>query len=181
MWLTPKGATMLYIKIGDEKYPAEFESFTTQLGHTAIRVISDAPTAEGFLIVDENDKVISDKSDYTFLYMEEENAKDYTNVAEEPIPTQSFSVGSPINPIQRQINALNKRVSDITPYTMSKESGIQDKECIFDGQYKDGVISATVITSRGDYIPCTVEKSADNITVKFEELTDVATVTVSIQ
>ena len=171
---------MLYIKIGDEKYPAEFESFTTQLGHTAIRVISDAPIAEGFLIVDENDKVISDKSDYTFLYMEEENAKDYTNVAEDPIPTQSFSVGSPINPIQRQINALNKRVSDITPYTESKTAYIDDEYVLFDIA-KDGNISVFMVDTEGQNVPFTFEQINGQIRVSFEKRNSLATVTISIQ
>jgi hypothetical protein len=169
---------MLYIKIGDEKYPAEFESFTTQLGHTAIRVISDAPTAEGFLIVDENDKVISDKSDYTFLYMEEENAKDYTNVAEEPIPTQSFSVGSPINPIQRQINALNKRVSDITPYEQSKVGYYGESEKVFYG-VPQGNVSVFFDNYDGGYEISRVE---DRLTVSLpERLQDMTNINIMIQ
>lgn len=175
---------MLYIKIGEQKYPIDkFNTFQTQMGNVAVRIIGDVPLAEnGFEIVDDEDNVIGDMSEFTYLYREEDNCKEYTKVAEEIIPTQSFATGDyPDNPIQKQINALNRRVSEITPYTVSKEAGIQDKECVFDGMYKDGIISATVITSRGEQIPCTVEKSADNITVKFDELTDVATVTVSIQ
>ena len=175
---------MLYIKIGENKYPIDkFGTFITQLGNSAVRIVGDVPLAEnGFLIVDDEDNVIGDMSEFTYLYREEDNVKEYTKEAEEIIPTQSFATGDyPDNPIQKQINALNRRVSEITPYTVSKEAGIQDKECVFEGQYKDGIISATVITSRGEQIPCTVEKSADNITVKFDELTDTATVTISIQ
>ena len=175
---------MLYIKIGENKYPIDkFGTFITQLGNSAVRIVGDVPLAEnGFEIVDDEDNVIGDMSEFTYLYREEDNVKEYTKEAEEIIPTQSFATGDfPDNPIQKQINALNRRVSEITPYTDSKEAGIQDKECVFDGNYKDGVLTASVVTSRGEQIPCTVEKSADNITVKFDELTDVATVTVSIQ
>lgn len=174
---------MLYIKIGEQKYPIDkFGTFITQLGNSAVRIVGDVPLAEnGFEIVDDEDNVIGDMSEFTYLYREDENCKEYTKVAEEIIPTQSFATGDfPVSPVQRQINALNRRVSEITPYTVSKEAGIQDKECVFDGNYKDGVLTASVVTSRGEQIPCTVEKSADNITVKFDELTDVATVTISI-
>lgn len=178
---------MLYQKIGEQKYPIDkFTTFATQMGQTAVRIIGGTPTAEnGFEIVDDADNVIGDMSEFTYLYREDENVKEYTKESEEIIPTQSFASGDiPITPydvLSRRISAVNNRVTEITPYTESKEAGIQDKECVFDGQYKDGIISATVITSRGEQIPCTVEKSADSITVKFDELTDVATVTVSIQ
>ena len=173
---------MLYIKIDDNKYPIEsFNVFTTQNGQTGVRITGDTPLADGFEIYDE-DVLVADGKDYTYLYREDENVKEYTKEAEEIIPTQSFATGDyPVDPVQRQISALNRRVSEITPYTVSKEAGIQDKECVFDGNYKDGALTASVVTSRGKQIPCTVEKSADNITVKFDELTDVATVTVSIQ
>ena len=170
---------MLYIKIGDNKYPAEFESFTTQLGNPAIRVISDAPTAEGFEIVDENDKVISDKSDFKYLYMEEENAKDYTNVAEQPIPTQSFNVGNTtVNPLQRQINSLNKRVSDITPYEQSKVGYYGENEKVFYG-VPNGNVSVFFDNYTGDYSTSRIE---DRFTITFpERLTDMTNITVMVQ
>lgn len=174
---------MLYIKINEEKYPIkDFQVFTTQMGNNGIRIIGDVPTANGFLILDDEDNVIADRSDYTYLYREDDKCKEYTAVAEEIIPTECSYMGDvPTSPIQRQISALNNRVSAITPYTESKEVGIQDKECIFDGNYKDGVLTARVMTSRGEQIPCTTEKSGDSIIVKFEELEDTATVTIQIQ
>lgn len=177
---------MLYIKIGNEKYPCDISTFTTQLGNDAIRIKGDVPLAEdGFLIVDEEDNIIADKSEYKYLYREDDTCKEYTKVAEAQIPTQSFAMGdvppSGYDILSRRISAVNSRVSDITPFTMSKTVGIQDTECVFDGEYKDGVISATVVTSKGEYIPCTVEKSADNIAVRFKELEEVATVNISIQ
>lgn len=173
---------MLQIKIGEQKYPIEsFNVFTTQNGQTGVRITGDTPQANGFEIYDD-DVLVADGKDYTYLYREDENVKEYTREAEEIIPTQSFATGDiPVSPVQRQINALNRRVSEITPYTVSKEAGIQDKECVFDGNYKDGVLTASVVTSRGEQIPCTTEKSGDSIIVKFNELEDTATVTISIQ
>lgn len=173
---------MIYVEIDGEKYPCEIDYFHTQLGSKALRIKSvDAPVAEnGFKIYNE-ENLVADNSDFIHLYREDGNIKEYTKDAEDIIEAEGYISDIPVNSIQRQLSAINNRINEITPYTMSKEAGIQDRECFFEGQYKDGVISATVITSRGDYIPCTIEKSADNITVKFEELTDVATVTVSIQ
>lgn len=79
------------------------------------------------------------------------------------------------------INGNRKSVSDITPYTESKTAGIQDTVCVFDGHYQQGVISAMVVTDRGTLVPNTIEWSDDNITVRFDELTETATVTIQIQ
>lgn len=79
------------------------------------------------------------------------------------------------------INGNRKSVSDITPYTETKTAGIQDTVCVFEGHYQHGVISAMVVTDRGTLVPNTIEWSDDNITVRFDELTETATVTISIQ
>ena len=173
----------MYIKINDEKYPIkDFQVFTTQMGNNGIRIIGDVPTASGFLILDDEENVIADRTDYTYLYREDENCKEYTSVAEEIIPTECSYMGDvPISPIQRQISALNNRVNEITPYTESKEVGIQDTECIFNGNYQQGIITAMVVTDRGTLVPNTIEWSDDNIAVRFDELEETATVTIQIQ
>ena len=79
------------------------------------------------------------------------------------------------------INGNRKSVTDITPYTESKTAGIQDTVCVFEGHYQHGVISAMVVTDRGTLVPNTIEWSDDNITVRFDELTETATVTIQIQ
>lgn len=167
---------MLYIKIGDNKYPANFESFTTQFGNTAIRVISDAPTAEGFLIVDDNDKVVSDKSDFVYLYREDERCKEYTQVEEEPIPTQSFYVGSEPSPIQRQINALNNRVNQLTPYTASQIGYYGETEKVFYG-VPMGNVSVFFDGYSGDYSKSRIE---DRLTVSFDALSAETQITISV-
>lgn len=75
----------------------------------------------------------------------------------------------------------NENVDKITPYIESKTAGMQDTKCVFDGHYQQGVISAMVVTDRGTLIPNTIERSDDNITVRFEELEETATVTIQIQ
>ena len=172
---------MLYMKIGDVKYPAETQSFTSQFGNNAIRVISeDAPVAEnGFLIVDENDKVITDRSDYIYLLRETEGYKDYTAVPEEVVPVECFSMGDvPINPVQRQINSLNSRVNAITPYVQSKEAFYGEIEKVFYG-VPNGNVSVFFDNYSGEYEESLVE---DRLTIKFpERLTDMTNITVMVQ
>lgn len=174
---------MLYIKIGNEKYPCKIGTFTTQLGNDAIRIKGDVPLAEdGFLIVDEEDNIIADKSEYKYLYREDDTCKEYTKVAEAQIPTQSFAMGdvppSGYDILSRRINAVNSRVSDITPFTMSKQVGIDEYECFFD--YRDGNISAWLVTADGQE-SCEYEIIDGKIRVFFEPLTEVATINISIQ
>ena len=173
---------MIYIETDGIKYPIEkFQVFKTQFGNDGIRIYGEVPITDGFRIY-VDDELIADKSDFKYLYREDDVCKEYTAVEETPIPTESYAMGDvPVNPIQRQISALNKRISDITPYVESKDAGIQDKECIFYGSYKNGLLTANVVTSRGEQIPCKTEKSGDDIIVRFEELEDTATVTISIQ
>lgn len=174
---------MLKIKIGENEYPIDkFGTFTTQFGNNGIRIVGDVPLAENGFELYDDDVLIGDMSNYKYLLREDDKCKEYTEVEEQIVPCESFLMGDvPPSAISRQISSLNRRVSEITPFTMSKTVGIQDTECVFDGEYKDGVISATVVTSKGEYIPCTVEKSSDNIAVRFKELEEVATVNISIQ
>lgn len=172
---------MLYQKIGENKYPIKkFNTFITQLGNSAVRIIGDVPLADnGFEIVDDNDNVIGDMSEFTYLYREDDTCKEYTKVAEEIIPTESFYVGDyPVSPIQKQISALSRRVSEITPYTQSKMVGIDDTECFFD--YRDGNISAWLVTSDGQSA-CQYEIIDNKIRVFFDALTEAGTVNISIQ
>lgn len=172
---------MLYMKIGDVKYPVETQSFTSQFGNNAIRVISeDAPVAEnGFLIVDENDKVITDRSDYIYLLRETEGYKDYTAVPEEVVPVECFSMGDvPINPVQRQINSLNSRVNAITPYEASKTAYYGEIEKVFYG-VPDGNISVYFSNNPVAYDIIRVE---DRVTIRFtSRLTDNTDITIMVQ
>lgn len=177
---------MLYIKIGETKYPIDkFTTFATQMGQTAVRIIGDVPTAEnGFEIVDDADNVIGDMSEFTYLYREDENVKEYTKESEEIIPTQSFASGDiPITPydvLSRRISAVNSRVTQITPYEQTKTAYIDDTDVFFDIP-KDGNISVFMVDGEGQNVPFEYEQINGQIKVSFEKRESLATVTISIQ
>lgn len=169
----------MFIEIDGERYPCELEISETQIGSPLIRIISDAPTAtDGFMLI-VGDKVI-DKSDFKYLYREDGCIKEYCESPEILIPAEGYTSGVPVNPIQSQISALNRRVSAITPYTMSKQAYIGDTACTFYTGLT-GDISAYVIDDDGDYIPCTITRETGKITILFDPLEQVATVNISIQ
>ena len=87
---------------------------------------------------------------------------------------------SAIDRLNSRINSVSNRVSNITPYEESKTAYIGDTEVSFI-KAKEGVINANCISDSGLSIPITIELSNNEIKVKFEELTEVATVSISIQ
>ena len=174
---------MLYIKINKDKFPIEdFTTFRTQSGKDAVRVIGDAPLVNnGFLIVDTDDNVICDAREYKYVYRQDDTRKEYTTVADEIIPAASCYVGDyPIDPVQRQISALNRRVSNITPYTESKTAYIDDEFVLFNIP-KDGNISVFMVDNEGQNVAHTFEQINGQIKVSFEKREALATVTISIQ
>ncbi len=177
---------MLYIKIGKHKYPIEsFHVFITQHGNDAIRVIGDAPLApNGFIIVDDNDNVIADRTEYIHFYREDDTCKEYTKVAEEIIPVECIASGDrPVTPydvLSRRISAVNNKVNDITPYTDSKTAYIDDTEVYFDIP-KEGNISVFMVDGEGQNVPHTFEQVNGQIKVSFEKRVALATVTIQIQ
>lgn len=170
---------MLYQKIGNNKYPIKkFSTFKTQFGKDAIRVIGDVPLADGFQIVDDSDNVIADASDYKFLYREDDTCKEYTKVAEEIVPTQSFSSGDvPVDPIQRQISALNRRINEITPWTTSKMGYVGESDKIF-YDVPEGNTLVFFDNYNGNY---SINREADRLTVSFDTLETETNITLSIQ
>lgn len=169
---------MLYIKIGGNKYPIKkFNTFQTQMGNVAVRVIGDIPLADnGFEIVDDEDNVIGDMSEFTYLYREDDTCKEYTKEAEEIIPTESFYIGDyPVNPIQKQISALNRRVNEITPYEQTKTAYYGETEKVF-YNVPDG--NVTVFCD----VENTFSRIEDRLIVKFaERLSDTVEITISVQ
>ena len=171
---------MLYIKINDNKYSAKFQAFTTQLGNKAIRVISEAPLAEdGFLIVDDKDSVIKDNSNFKYLYREDEKCKEYTSVEETIIPTIDYEMSDiPTSSIQRQINSLNKRVTNITPYKQTKKGYYGEIEKMFYG-VPQGDLSIFFTNYAGEY---TISRTADRVRIGFpERLTGMTDITIMVQ
>ena len=172
---------MLYIKIGEQKYPIEsFNVFTTQNGQTGVRITGDTPLADGFEIYDE-DTLVADGKDYTYLYREEENVKEYTKEAEEIIPTQSFASGdipdSAFDVLSRRISAVNSRVTQITPYEQTKTAYFGEIEKVFYG-VPDGVLNVTFDKYDGEY---SISRIDDRVTVSFPRLTEQTNISLMVQ
>lgn len=167
---------MLYIETDGVRYPINnFEVFKTQFGNSAIRIYGDAPITDGFRLYDE-DSLIGDFSEYEYLYREDTECKEYTKVAEEPIPTESHASGDThVSSIERQISALSSRINDITPYKDTKYGYYGETEKVFYNVPRGVVI-----------VICEVENSIsrvdDRVIVKFaEKLTDTVEITIMVQ
>ena len=164
----------MYIKINgsDERYEANLMPFKTQHGNQGVEVLNGMPqTDKGFKVYNDNDKVFADYSDYIYLYRENQ----YTTVEETIIPAQCGYSPLPPSQISRQIASLNNRVSEVTPYTETKQAYIDDTEVEFD--YRDGNITAYVADGQ---VPCNVLVEDNKIKVSFEALEEPAKVTISI-
>ena len=165
----------MYIEINGVKYPCKCSTFHTQTGKDAVRIISEAPIAEGFRIVGEDDSVVADYSDYVFLYRQEgDTIKEYTQEADEIIPAEGYISGIPTNPIQAQISALNRRIADITPYTATKEAYYGETEKVF---YNVPNGNVTIFCD----VPNSYKRIEDRLIVSFERLTDTVEITVMVQ
>jgi len=170
----------MFIQIDNEKYECKATTFTTQFGQEAVRVISDAPVAEnGFLLLNSKEEEIADRSNFTYLYRTEgDTIKEYTEEAEEIVSAEGTQGDVPSNPIQRQISALNARVSDITPYEQTKVGYFGENEKVFYG-VPNGNVSVFFDKYDGEYEVVRIE---DRLTIKFpERLTDMTNITVMVQ
>lgn len=165
---------MLYIEFDGNKYPCSVSTFHTQKGKDAVRIKSDAPTANGFKIVGDDDSVIADYSDYIYLYREEGRVKEYTAESEEIIPAEGNQSGVPVNPIQQQISALNRRITEITPYTATKEGYYGETEKVF---YDVPNGNVTIFCD----VPNSYKRVDNRLIVSFEKLTDTVEITVMVQ
>ena len=167
---------MLYIETDGVKYPINnFEVFKTQFGNSAIRIYGDAPITDGFRLYDE-DVLIGDFSDYEYLYREDDTCKEYTKVAEEPIPIESHASGDThVSSIERQISALNSRISDITPYKDTKYGYFGETEKVFYNVPRGNV---TVFCD----VDNSITRIEDRLIVKFaDKLADKTEITIMVQ
>ena len=171
----------MYIKINgsDIHYNASIIPFKTQHGNKGIRVVGDMPeTDKGFKSYGDDDSVISDFSDYTYLYGKNEyttvqETKESASISFQPIPPSSY------DKLSSKVNQVSSQVSAITPLTMSKNVYVGDTECEFD-LVKGGNISAWLVTN-DTQTPCVFEVIDNKIKVRFEELNEVGTINISIQ
>ena len=170
----------MYIQIDNIKYECKATTFTTQNGNEAVRVISEAPVAEnGFLLLNSKEEVIADRSDFTYLYRTEgDTIKEYTKVAEEIIPAQGFVYDLPVDPVQRQISSLNRRVSEITPYEQTKKAYYGEIEKVFYGVPK-GIAQVIFDNYDGEY---TLTRVEDRVRIGFDEkLKEQTNITIMVQ
>lgn len=171
----------MYIKINgsDIHYNASIIPFKTQHGNQGVRVIGDMPeTDKGFKSYGDDDSVISDFSDYTYLYDENryttvQETKESASISFQQIPPSSY------DKLSSKVNQVSSQVSAITPLTMSKNVYVGDTECEFD-LVKGGNISAWLVTNDAQ-TSCVFEVIDNKIKVLFEELEEVGTINISIQ
>ena len=85
-----------------------------------------------------------------------------------------------INEIERKLsNYTVSKVAAVTPYTDTKTAYIGDTEVNFETE-ETGSLSVNVCDSEGNYPDFTVTRQGNIITVTFEPLENVTTVTISI-
>ena len=82
-------------------------------------------------------------------------------------------------PIIEKTDNTASKVDQIYPVTLSNKAYIGDTVSVFECD-KAGNVSAWVTQEDGSQVPCTTEVEASKISVIFEPLKKVATVTVSI-
>lgn len=175
---------MSYIKINGDNthYIVSIMPFTTQHGYNAIRFIGeDIPeTDKGFKLYDDNDEVISDYSEYTNIYRQNEYSVEHDEIIYPKGSNQPLNP-SPYDNLSRRINQVSSQVNAITPYTDSKNAYIDDTECVFENINKEGALTVNVVDRNGVSIDYQVAKEDNNIIVTFEPLEEVATVSIVIQ
>jgi len=79
-----------------------------------------------------------------------------------------------------KVDETANAVENITPYTETKTAYLGDTEVVFNG-VKDGNLTVYVKDEQGNYPNYTVERTQDIITVYFEPLEYITTITISIQ
>lgn len=187
---------MSYIKInGDEtQYHATITPFTTQHGFKAIRFKGDdiPETDMGFVVYEDNGTILSNFSDYKYLYRPneysvEEDEIEYpvgSNEELTPLPNPFVSVAQMITQVNEHANQVDEHaqemVEEITPYTETKTAYIDDTEITFETDVT-GVISILAVDRNGVTIPTTFEREGNKIMVLFAPLEEVTDITINIQ
>lgn len=173
----------MYIKINGKTkhYNVTVEPFTTQHGKKAIRFVGGniPETDKGFKYYDDNGVEVLDLSDYVYIYRDNEYSTEQDTMV---LPSGNpKSLGpSAYDRLNARINSVNARVTDITPYTVSKTAYIDDTEVLFDIA-KEGNISVFMVDNEGQNVPHTFEQINGQVRVSFEKRETLATVTISIQ
>lgn len=88
---------------------------------------------------------------------------------------ESNQNGAKLDTEEAVINRIEKKI----PKTQTKKAYIFESECVFDKFY-DGTYMVSVISETGAYIPSELSMTSNKITVKFEPLKEVATVSITV-
>lgn len=88
---------------------------------------------------------------------------------------ESNQNGAKLDTEEAVINRIEKKM----PKTQMKKAYIFESECIFDKFY-DGTYMVSVVSETGQYIPSELSVTSNKITVKFEPLKEVATVSITV-
>ena len=113
---------MSYIKINgdDTHYIVSIMPFTTQHGYNAIRFIGeDIPeTDQGFKLYDDNDNIISDFSDYKYIYRKNEYSVEHDEIV--------YPKGSdqPLSP--SPYDNLSRRISQVANVAYTTANGLAE-------------------------------------------------------
>ena len=162
----------MFIEIDGTRYPCKAETSETQIGRPLVRIYN-APLAEdGFKLISGEKEI--DKSDYKYLYNSYGTVKEYTNVPEEIIPAIGYKTGVPESPIEKQFNAVNNRITSITPYTSTKKGYFGEVEKVFYG-VPNGIMTVQMDNE------FTVQRIEDRVYVRFERLEEAKDITLIVQ
>lgn len=171
---------MSYIKINgdDVHYNVSISPFTTQHGYSAIRFIGeDIPeTDKGFKLYNDKDEVISDFSDYKYLYRSNEYSTEHDEIiypkgSDTPLPP------SAIDRVNSRISQVNSKVNDITPYEETKKAFYGEIEKVF-YNVPEGNTTIFFDNYDGEY---EVSRIENRLTVIFaDRLKDMTNVTVMV-
>lgn len=85
-----------------------------------------------------------------------------------------------ISAVSEKVNDMGERLSRcFSPYIETKLAYIDDTEIVFEG-VKEGNLSVFVKDKDGNYPDYKVERAGERVTVYFEPLKSITTVTISI-
>lgn len=171
---------MSYIKINgdDVHYNVSISPFTTQHGYSAIRFIGeDIPeTDKGFKLYNDKDEVISDFSDYKYLYRSNEYSTEHDEIiypkgSDVPLPP------SAIDRVNSRISQVSSQVNAITPYEETKKAFYGEIEKVF-YNVPEGNTTIFFDNYDGEY---EVNRIENRLTVIFaDRLKDMTNVTVMV-
>lgn len=169
----------MYVKINGQskKYEVGLMPCTTQHGKSAIKVIGEFPeTTQGFKYYDDNDEVVADYSDYTYIY----KPNIFANEEDEYVAPSGGNI--PIQPtafdrLNAKVSQLSRNVAQITLFKESKTAYYGEKEKRFYG-VPSGVVTVFFDKYDGEY---TVSRTEDVLTVSFPALETETNVTIMVQ